>query len=189
MCIPKYLTHLEGVDPMKKITTAHHNKVRSRRSTPFTMHARTSQGLTEKRDTHFPSRLVVRAICTTTSRHKRRPNGFSQCSGACVANGVVHKEKCCDGAIHLVILHKNSAAITTPKQYQVLPDFLPNGLGTHRSKGTEDGRVKGCPVLSCLVSPSPVVSQHVLLLSQQAVPGIQSAVLEPNVNFRCRVPH
>ena len=49
------------------------------------------------------------------------------------------------------------------------PVFLSNGLGTHRSKRTEDSRVKGCPALSCHVSSSPVVSQHVLLLSQQAV--------------------
>ena len=135
-----------------------------------------------------PSRLKVHATCTTPTRHRRRPNGFSQSCGACIANAVAPNVQFGDALIHLVILHKNSAAITAPMQYQVPLDLLSNGRGTHRSKRTEDSRVKGCPALSCLVSSSPVVSQHVLLLSQQAVPSIQSAVLEPNVNFRCPVP-
>ena len=137
----------------------------------------------------FPSRLQVHAKCTTPTRHRRRPNGFSQCSGACVANAVVPKAQNSDCPIHLVILHKHSAAITAPMRFKVPPDLLPSGLGTHRSKRTEDSRVKGCPTLSCHVSSSPVVSKHVLLLSQQAVPGIQSAVLELNVNVGCPVPH
>ena len=139
------------------ITTARHNKVRSRRSTPFTMHERTLQKLTVKGDAHFPSRLQVHATCTTTSRHKWRPNGFSQCSYACIANVVVPKAQSGDGPIHLVILHKNSAAITTPKQYQVLPDLLPNGLGTP----FRGNRGRSCEGLSCLVLPCQFVSRRV----------------------------
>ena len=73
-------------------------------------------------------------------------------------------------------------------QYEVAPNVLPRGLDTLRSKRTEDSRVKGCPAWSCHVSLSPVLSHHVLLMPQQSVPNIQSAVLKLSVNFRCPVP-
>ena len=164
----------EGVDPSHLST---HLDLDNKTCTLSPQHA-TPMAHTTQHNVHsalprkmhlFPSRLQVHAMCTTTSRHERCHNGFSQCTGASAANGVVHKGKCGDGPIHLVILHKHSAAITATMQYQVPLGFLSNGLGTHRSKRTEDSRVKGCPALSCHVSSSPVVSQHVLLLSQQAV--------------------
>ena len=155
---------------MKIFTTARHTKARSRRSTTFTLHARKPQELTAKGDTHIFMKSSSTCHVHDNITSQRCHNGFSQCTGASAANGVVHKGKCGDGPIHLVILHKNSAAITAPMQFKVPPDPLPSGLGTLRSKRTEDSRVKGCPALSCRVSSSAVLSQLVLLLSQQAVP-------------------
>ena len=103
---------------------------------------------------------------TTPTRHKRRPNGFCQCSGTCISNAVHRKGKFGHGSIHLVISHKSlkdSATITAPIQYEVALQVLPRGLDTLHSKRTEDSRVWGCPASSCHVSSSPVLPQQVLL--------------------------
>ena len=50
--------------------------------------------------------VFIHAMCTTTTSHRRRPNGFSQCSGACVANAVLPKVQNSDGPVRLVISYK-----------------------------------------------------------------------------------